>query len=672
MARIENVTVGLPPQVNSNISSGLIDVLNANQVKQQAKEDRVQASLRAYRPIAQKQDVASALKSTETDLQQRREGIVNAEYGKLKLDEAYQSGVANLDKEWSDIQSKEVTKYDSNGNPVESSANKAFFEKQAKFEEEYKGYREAEEAKIMQMNEQAKATLGADFSSTRFQKAMEGKLIDAGLGLDTATSASTKAAAKYKAAPMTEIQKIAAEAKIKSAGQTLKTEQEFANKAFEGNKVITNLGKSGTSLSAALKGRTGTNKMYGSTSTEKQAMDLAEKTIMRKFDDLGYGYWKDNKDIKNDYLHPLYQAYGDTFTPQEINDAILLHRDDGFWKDTLKAGTTFKKVAADLERKKLEKLYASGAGQAQYATTGRDGISNEDRQKLLTGAQARFDNSLAQIQAGVGGKANTDTGLAAIKNSRIEYNALGDALRAEAEAATAPGETSTPKGTGGSRYTKEEKKNPLVKALQSKGGDGALKTLFDKDPDKFADNAMKLEPATQSRLGKVLSGYEAGDFGTDPVSPVLPNIQESLNTLKDESLAGDATKFEEAIIPDQRDVADQIFEDSGIEGTGSSLTKALFGEDFDTRNTPEKPYAGFGAREGNNTKTLQQVIPESEWVDPKNPTKDPTVSHAIVKSALQQLRNGTLEPAAVSKVLKDMGYTKAQIQSIVNKAYNKR
>jgi hypothetical protein len=80
---------------------------------------------------------------------------------------------------------------------------------------------------------------------------------------------------------------------------------------------------------------------------------------------------------------------------------------------------------------------------------------------------------------------------------------------------------------GGSRTTRSD--NPVINALNSKAGNNALGDLFKANKSAFADNVAKIkDQKTLDRLSRVLSGYDAGTFGTTPEKKPEGNMDKEI------------------------------------------------------------------------------------------------------------------------------------------------
>ncbi len=573
-----------------DVTTGLTKALTQKADRQDAKMARYAQGLKDYAPIAERQTISAALDPTKQALDEQTYNKINAQYARTELDEKYTQGLSALDKEYADIQSKEITKYDAQGNPVISSTNQAFFEKQAKFEEEYKDYTAALDTKLAFANETTKATLNAGYNATNFEKEYTKQLVDSGIGLEKALSVSKAAAAQYTPAALTEAQKASQTAAYDTQKELFKNEMEFANQAYKGNQVITQLAKSGIN---GVGSTTNGKNRYGAKTPSYETITKSKAQLMSEIDDLGWGYWEDNKEVVKNYLDPLYKEFAGTMSPQEINDAILSFKDDGFIKDTLGPDASPEKVREVLLKQLAQKKAASGAGagQANYVVSGRAGIKAEDRRGLIDAALARNTNANARISQQFASKGDRSTGLSALNQAITGYNAV------------TPGGT-PPAGGADTGSTTAPKQLSTKDAVKTYGTD--LKTLQDaiktkkvsaKNPDiasrlqELLDASTKKKTAPTAAESKAQAAADAKKRNNtqkpftnalgERVDPNAGNTGQDVVDAVSEKVTGVKKTISDTLNDANAKIRDYVHEKSGVEYPADRLAKAL-------ANTPAK------------------------------------------------------------------------------------
>ena len=472
-----------------NATSGLIDVLNQNKARKDDKMAAYEGSLDRMRPIAEQQTISAALDPTKAALDQSMEAKINAQYERTQLDETYQAGISAQNKEFADLQSQEITKYDGQGNPIISSANQAFFEKKDAFDAEYAGYTAELDAKMSAMNEVTKATMNAGYNATNFEKEYTQQLVDSGVGLEKALEVSKAAAAQYTPAALTEAQKAAQKAEYESQQKLEDSEYEYINKIATQKQSLTNFGKIGTSGSSSSVGKNA----YGLGKFSATEVAEVQKGIMDEFSNV-HLWKKDNKSIIEDLFNPLYEEYVDRLSPYDVKNALSSAKQDGLLVDSLKSGTDMASLRKVLDRQVAakEKTIAAG-GQVSYGVTGNKAISADERRSLMDAVRARGVNSRAGIARRHTSKGDRSTGLSALNAATTNYNAV------KANPGTADAKVNKPSGS-----TTKSKQLSTKDAVKKHGTD--LKTLQAAiESDKVSGD----NPAIKSRLQELLKASKA-------------------------------------------------------------------------------------------------------------------------------------------------------------------
>lgn len=485
----------MPAQISANIGqmryqdvgTGIIDILQKAQAREDQQLAHYQETLKDYAPIAEQKTTADVFGNVKAGLD--TEFNQNLALMQAERDTKYKTGLETLNAQYKDAEANHIVKYDEDGKAIPFESSQAGLE--------HKKLKEAFESEFSLLDQQIAAAKATGYDPTKVQKRMQEQLLGQGVGLERALQLSTAAASPYQAVPMTDLEKSVLESKLSQSKDVTKAELDRLGKLSEGNLKITSLGKGvsvGSDGSISFTGAGGKVKTYSANELAE-----AEKDIMGKFDNLGWGIWKDNKEIVSDYLQPLYREFAGYMTPKDINDAIISFRDDGFIKDTLKPGTTPEKVREVLKNRLTQEAAASNKG---YVTTGQAGISNEEYNTRKAKVIAEGDKRLANIQAQFGKTSNRTTAL-----SRLQYTLANmSGVDAKVIDNVKPDTTQEQK-----IETKKQAKglfaddnSPLGKAMKS-SNKGELSSYVKEHPSEFKVWFEKLSDNQKKNVTKVLA-----------------------------------------------------------------------------------------------------------------------------------------------------------------------
>jgi len=479
-----------------DVTSGLRETLLQNEARQRQKDQDYSQALQDYKPTAEQQTIAGSLASTKEALTSESEDSINASYDALALDTEYSKALNNLDASYTTAKGRWIPTYDEKGNVTNFDATeegKAYKDRELEFNEKYRNYRSALEPKLQGLNATALSTMSAGYDPVKLQSRMQEDLISKGVGLESALKASTVAAQPYQTAPITEVEKIALQAKVDQGKELTKSELNTLEKLREGNEKITRLGGATVNPDGSITytGKGGKAKSYSANEIRE-----SQKELMDTFDNVGWGIWKDNKDIVQDYLNPLYQEFAGYLTPKDINDAIISFKDDGLIKDTLKSGTTPEAVAKVLRDKVATTVKAGGSG---YTTTGQKAISNKEYETRRASIEARGSQRISDVLAQYTKGNNKSTGLANILARVKDYNATEINPTIPGTDKKAPNnETQVTKAD---RY----KSGTVIGDAMNSSKKGLLAKALMKDPQKFGEEFNKLTDAQQKSVTSILS-----------------------------------------------------------------------------------------------------------------------------------------------------------------------
>ena len=543
---------------------GLQQAILGNQQMDMARQNAYSQALKDHTSTAEQQTLAGALTGAKGMLDEDYQQKVSAgfEAQAATLAPEFQESISSLDNLSAALHDEHTIQYDGNGNPIPFEASpqgKAYEAAQREHNKRFAPYM----AQLDQQNELAarQAQSGwesAPYDATRLQAAVQERAIQGGVGLEQAIKGAEAAAAPYRQAPMSEAQKAQMEAQQKLVQTMTDADLAVLAKDKEGSEKAFNLGKAGgvssnSDGSVSYIDKSGRVKGYSANELKE-----AQKDLMKEFDNLGWGIWKDNKEIIEDVLNPLYREYAAVLTPQDINDAIYSFKDDGLIKDTLKSGTTKEDVRKVLEDRVLASTVSGGAN---IATVGKEGISDKEYSVRRDTIEAQARKSLTDIVTNYQSTPTRQTALASVLSTLSQDVKFQD---------TMVGESKGPEPKTG---TKENKSlftgdSIIDDAMKSKESGLLAKALLD-EPTAFSKALESMSGAQQEKVGSILASTLEDAMKTDSTGVKTP--EKTPGTLRDfldtgeEPSSSVTTPTAETSIPSQGVLEEALLRQEALE-----------------------------------------------------------------------------------------------------------